>query len=99
MKAGAFLLPFPPGEDRGERVLAAEQRVAGYFGVQSCEGMDDSCPFPHPDLLPEGEGKETYTFGSRLVYRFSPAHHMLQQPGPEPAASGFMTFSVAGNTP
>ena len=52
-----FLLPLPPGEGRGEGVLAAERSTAGTNGTQPLAVEHRAGPPPHPDPLPEGEGE------------------------------------------
>jgi len=54
--AEVMLLPLPPGEGRGEGVLAAERGTAGPGGTRFCVGGDRPSRPPHPGPLPEGEG-------------------------------------------
>ena len=55
------LLPLPPGEGRGEGVLAAARGAAGADGEQHGSGEHCAIPPPHHDPLPEGEGAGTGT--------------------------------------
>ena len=57
VKNSACLLPLPPGEGRGEGVLAAERGAVGTVGAQPSISMDRAYPPPHPGPLPEREGE------------------------------------------
>ncbi len=62
-------------------------------------GDGSTCSFPHPSPLPEGEGEERHTSGSRPTHQAIPPYHATRQPGLEAAESGFATFSSPGCTP
>ncbi len=57
IKASASLPPLPPGEGRGEGVLAAERGTTGATSAQPLSTQACTDPPPHPDPLPEGEGE------------------------------------------